>query len=230
MKLETARLGTVTGGYVWGRSKRQNRAPGRAFSLLVAMFLSVVIALASASQVNAAAPRIMLVTGRGLPNPVVLDNWEENLNVMLAAGNAVDPIKEELASRTNFRVAMFWGKEWDDYIRSGNDPRSLRPDQAGQYGNYFPPAASHDAVFAFDTIPGGGDLVRRFSVDGVSIFARHGIGPYPTAPGPLTIVARFLADHSRDLMLLFGAAGVGGLWLVMRFFRRRVLARFPSDQ
>src|ERR1700682_1177895 len=123
----------------------------------------------------AAAPRVILVYGGGLPRPVVLDDWNENLNLMVAmSSDASDVSKDSLVRRPSFRVAMFWGPVWDEYMRAGGDPSALNPDQA-QLGRFYPRTGTSDPLFTFDSIPGPGALVRKLLPKGVEILARHGI-------------------------------------------------------
>lgn len=123
----------------------------------------------------AAAPRVILVYGGGLSRPVVLDDWNENLDLMLAMNpNAPDVSKDSLVRRPSFRVAMFWGAVWDEYMRVGGDPSSLNPDHA-QMGRFYPRMGTSDPLFTFDSIPGPGALVRKLLPKGVEILARHGV-------------------------------------------------------
>ena len=48
--------------------------------------MAAMVVLAAPAQ--AAAPNYILVTGPGLPRPILLANWTENLDLLLAVANA----------------------------------------------------------------------------------------------------------------------------------------------
>lgn len=190
-------------------------------AVVLAVLLSGLTAVVDASPALAAGPRIILVTGGSLSKTVILEDWNENLTIMVAANHAVDPKVEDLAHRPSFRLAMFWGSEWDDYLKAGKDPNLLRPDQTAQHGGYYPPTGDHAAVFTFDSIPGSGALVRRLNPQGVSIFARHGVGPYPSSQGVFTTLTSYLTAHAQPLLLLSVLTVAASFWLLARRLRRR---------
>lgn len=168
----------------------------------VAGALAFVALAQGVAPVYAAAPRVILVYGGGLPSQVVLDNWNENLDLMLAMSlQAPEEVSmDSLVRRPSFRVAMFWGPVWDEYIRAGGDPSSLNPDQA-QLGRYYPRTGPSDPLFTFDSIPGPGALVRKLLPKGVEILARHGVPSnipsnapsIRTEPGMLGVAALVVA-------------------------------------
>jgi hypothetical protein len=141
----------------------------------VAGALAFVALAQGVAPAYAAAPRVILVYGGGLPRPVVLDDWNENLDLILAMSlQAPEVSKDSLVRRPSFRVAMFWGHVWDEYMRAGGDPSSLNPDHS-QLGRYYPRTGPSDPLFTFDSIPGPGGLVRKLMPRGVEIFTRHSV-------------------------------------------------------
>lgn len=137
--------------------------------------LAVLATLAGAVPAAAAAPRIVMVYGQGLPQPVILSSWEENGALLSAAAEAADIDPASLAGRPYFRLAFFWGLEWDEYVRSGKPVSKLNPHQANQHGRYYPATSSSRALLTFDSIPGPGALTRWLEPRGVAVLARHGI-------------------------------------------------------
>jgi hypothetical protein len=166
----------------------------RLLRLFLAIAVGLLLVVLTASPVFAAAPRVILVTGVNLARPVVLSDWYENGAIMgTAQDRELDPSAEDLANRLSYRIGMFWGEGRDLYIQSGKDPAALRLEEADQFGRFYPPTATHGAVFAFDRIPGPGALIRRLEPEGVAIFLRHGIGagapanlPIPSAGAPVS--------------------------------------------
>jgi hypothetical protein len=185
--------------------------------------------LVAAPAAFAAAPRIILVTGGGLARPAVLADWQENLAIMQSASNQADAKSEDLATRPSYRVAMFWDPGWDHYMRARKDPSALRLKEANQFAHYYPPTATHGAVFAFDGIPGADGLTRKLDDQGVAIFSRHGITSQ--ALSPKAISGSLPANTSHPwagptlpralIVVLGGAACVAGLWLTWLVLRRR---------
>jgi hypothetical protein len=62
------------------------------------MLAGLAFVLAETCPGFAAAPRIIMVAGGGLSKPVVLGDWQENLAIMLAATDGVDPRVEGLSA------------------------------------------------------------------------------------------------------------------------------------
>lgn len=181
--------------------------------------------MVSTIPVLAAGPRIILVTGGQITKPVVLEDWLENLEIMEAASKPVDANAEALPSRPAYRIAMFWGTEWEQYVDAGKDPAALRPEHGNQFARYYPPFQGREAVFTFDTIPGPGALIRRLENKGVVIFARHGIvasGLPGAALSPTYGPSLNIAALPSGLVIAVALAlGIGGLWFMSRAVRRR---------
>jgi len=143
----------------------------------VALTLPVVLLawLSGALPVEAAAPRLILVYGPPLAQPVVLDDWQENLTLMVAATEDAGLPADKLRGRPYFRLAFFWGQEWAAYVDAGKPVGALRPEQGNQAGRFYPAIGDAGPALTFDSIPGPGPLIRRLEQAGVAVLARHGI-------------------------------------------------------
>ncbi len=89
----------------------------------------------------AAAPNYILVNGRGLSHPVLLADWQQNLEILLAVGNAPRARGRAIANlhaRARFDLAEYWA--W------GRRPRPTSPAQASQHGSFYPAHGSKPAV------------------------------------------------------------------------------------
>jgi len=84
---------------------------------------------------------------------VALDDWQENLALMQTATDGVDARGEGLSVRPWYRIVMFWGPKWEQYMQAGKDPRALHIEEADQLARYYPPTAAHAAVLSFDGRP-----------------------------------------------------------------------------
>jgi hypothetical protein len=129
---------------------------------------AVLVALALASPAAAAAPNYILVSGPGLPRPVLLGNWSENgelLSAVVTAPTVSRAVARRLARRPRFLVSEFWG--W------GGMPRPTRPSQANQHGWFYPAHHRQPAVITL-TVDGTA-VPRRALPRALAIFKRHGI-------------------------------------------------------
>jgi hypothetical protein len=128
----------------------------------------VAAALALAGAASAAAPNYILVSGKGLPKPIVLGDWNENLRLMSALANAPKAkaaALRGLARRPRFDLAEFWA--W-----SGR-PRPTRPSDASQHGTFYPAHRSTPAVFVL--MVDGTIAPRLAPATALRILARHGV-------------------------------------------------------
>lgn len=171
--------------------------------------------LSAALPVEAAAPRLILVYGPPLAQPVVLDDWQENLTLMVAATEDAGLSADKLRGRPYFRLAFFWGQEWAAYVDAGKPLSALRPEQGNQAGRFYPAIGDAGPVLTFDSIPGTGPLTRRLEQAGVAVLARHGI---PT---------RYAASqtHSSHIEVLFPLIAVLVLATLAILVIRTVLPR-----
>jgi hypothetical protein len=133
-------------------------------------------ALCLAPAADAAAPRIIMVTGPGLDEPVFFSDQWENLDLMVAfqrgreldEGRVVDP--NALRGRPYFGLWLYWGDtQWEPYVSEGR-LAELRREQANQYGRFYPAFGRRDAVMSLDS-PGSRKATRKL----LNILARHGI-------------------------------------------------------
>jgi hypothetical protein len=132
----------------------------RRTAALAALLLATLVLAAPA---HAAAPRYIMVTGPGLLRPVLLADWNENLEFGVAVAGA-PRTRDKLAKRPRFRIAEFWG--WIG-------PPPTRPGQAGQHGWFYPAHGLRGPVIV---LMADGILVPRVAPARVlRILARHGV-------------------------------------------------------
>ena len=128
--------------------------------------LAVAVALAAPAQ--AAAPNYILVSGPGLAQPVLLDDWSENAQLLLAIGNgrrAKRSALRGLARRPRFDLAEFWA--W------GANAPPTDPSQATQHGWFYPARARKPAIF--QVMDDGTRAPRLASRRALAILVRHDI-------------------------------------------------------
>jgi hypothetical protein len=136
----------------------------RAAILVLAMAAMVVLS----APAQAAAPNYILVTGPGLARPVLLANWTENLDLLLAVANAPKASRTTvrgLTRRPRLDLAEFWA--W-----SGR-PRPTSPRQANQHGQFYPAHRSQPPVIVM--MANGVSAARLAPTHLLKILARHGV-------------------------------------------------------
>jgi hypothetical protein len=134
------------------------------WSLLTALSVALVLA----SSAAAAAPNYILVSGPGLPRPVLMADWNENLALLsslVEAPRASRGVVHRLAQRPRFQLAEFWG--W------GDQPRPTRPSQANQHGWFYPAHRRQPPVIKL--MVDGAMVPRLAPAAALRIFARHRI-------------------------------------------------------
>jgi hypothetical protein len=128
----------------------------------------VAASVALAAPAHAAAPNYILVSGRGLQQPVLLDDWSENAQLLLAIGNgprAKRPALRGLARRPHFDLAEFWN--WNVM------PAPTDPGDATQHGLFYAAHGRKPAIFK--VMVEGTRMPRIASARALAILARHGI-------------------------------------------------------
>ena len=133
---------------------------------IVGAVLAAAVALAVPAR--AAAPNYILVSGPGLEQPVVLDDWSENGQLLVAIGNgarAKRPALRGLARRPRYDLAEFWA--W-----SAN-PRPTDPREATQHGWFYPARGRRPALFK--VMADGTKVARVATRQALAILARHGV-------------------------------------------------------
>ena len=116
---------------------------------------------------HAAAPRYMMVSGLGLPRPVLLDDRHENHAILLALADAprVGRAAAKVQRRPRLRLTLFWGWLLE------RPPTS--PSQGDQRGWFYPACGTRRAVI--DLRVNGQRVVRVAPTALVPIFTERGI-------------------------------------------------------
>lgn len=140
-------------------------------TLTVAVIVLVAVLLV-AGPAQAAAPRLIMVSGAPLAKPVLLSDWDEiaTLYGMLFNGPAAP--SEPRVGRPSLQLALFWNAGiWEPYVREGR-LGSLRPEQANQFGRFYPAVPGGPALVQ---LPGVGTWPKRVHPQAAAILARHGV-------------------------------------------------------
>jgi hypothetical protein len=128
----------------------------------------VAVSVTLVASARAAAPNYILVAGPGLEQPVLLDDWNENLELVVAIGRgakAKRPVLRGLARRPRYDLAEFWN--WS-FLPAPTDPR-----EASQHGWFYPAHGRRPALFK--VMVEGKTFPRLASRTALAILARHGV-------------------------------------------------------
>lgn len=135
------------------------------------VFVVLLPALGAVSVANAAAPRLIMVSG-SLDHSILISEGEEvfELYSSFYQGQVVDA--GALEGRSSFRLGLFWdNRQWEPYVREGRLDE-LTPEQANQVGRFYP--ATGDQLALVD-IPASGTWPRRASEAALSTLEVHGV-------------------------------------------------------
>ncbi len=195
----------------------------RPFFFVVCVLAFALITLGSALPVSAAAPRLMLAYGPLLPQPIMLDNWQENGYMLGAIEGTLAQINEaSLAGRPVVHLALFWDAFlWEPYVQQ-HRLNDLRPEDANQQANFYPSVGAAEPFYV--GMMAGRKGVHRISPHGVEVLARHGIptrldntatGASATATLPLTLpISGHRNDGTRTLKVAWFLLTIGCVTLI----------------
>jgi hypothetical protein len=158
-------------------------------------------------KVESAGPRLILVHGEALGNPIVLDDWQENINLVQGVAGGAEVRSEELDGRPYFELAFYSGPYWTQYVNNGKSVGDLRPEGGDQRWRFYPAVDGYAAALRLDA-----GRPRRISTEGAAILSRHGI---PTRLSPPSSMRSWLA------WLLVGVVVMATLVAMASLLRRR---------
>jgi hypothetical protein len=105
-----------------------------------------VLALTGVSAAEAAAPRLILVSGPPLVRPIVISDWSDNGVFFSEVAYSIPVGRRGLAARPSFRLSFFWDQRWSDYVAEGRSLRAVCPCQTPYRGRFWPAYRSAPAV------------------------------------------------------------------------------------
>jgi hypothetical protein len=158
-----------------------NRARWRCTRCVSSLAL-VVIVVASVVSLDAAAPRLILISGPLLEHPVLIEDWDATSRIMAAINDRAVAESKALVDRPFDELALFWGLECVQYVNDGRPLAALKPAQANQHARFYPAAGAATALVVFRDEPGEmGENARRMglvrSVEhmALDVFAKYGL-------------------------------------------------------
>lgn len=140
--------------------------------VLLALLVATTVVASIATVAEAAAPRIVIVSGKPLARQVVISDWEKIFTIVQGVANARPAPRANLAGRPRLKVSMFWGRRWNEYLDSGKLASGLRPRQADQFGSFYPAWRGRRALI---DLPWAGRWPRPVSAKALAILTRYGV-------------------------------------------------------
>lgn len=140
----------------------------------VAIATIVATAALTVGVADAAAPRIVIFSGKSLARPVVISDWQaiSRMFEQLVPAHAPVAPRAKLAGRPRLKVSMFWGPRWIDYLREGKRASALRPGQADQFGTFYPAWRGSAALI---DLSGAGQSPRVVPSKALAVLKRFGV-------------------------------------------------------
>lgn len=105
------------------------------------------------TSVDAAFPRLVMVSGGTLTSPVVLTDWAETAELMKHLGPSKPLAVEQLEGRPFLQVSLFWGPRWKQFMDDGRPIAELRHQDANEFGRLYPAVGNRPAVLVLTGAP-----------------------------------------------------------------------------
>jgi hypothetical protein len=141
---------------------------GRRLGLVVA----VSFLLYQTAAVFAAAPRLIMFSGSLVQAPIVLDDWSENGEFMVA----LTPTKlSEVFGRPFLEVALFSSPGFGKYAGDARPIAALNPRDADQHARFHPWCGDLPGLVEFGPKPWIPERVFVISAVGLRILEEHGV-------------------------------------------------------
>jgi hypothetical protein len=142
----------------------------RPLSVAVATIVAAGALAADAAQ--AAAPRIVIFSGKPVAHQIVISDWQAIFRLVDQIAPARVVRRAEVAHRPRLKVSMYWGPRWSDYLNEGKRASALRPGQADQVGSFYPAFWGRPALI---DLPWAGKWPRLVPPKALAILKRFGV-------------------------------------------------------
>ena len=130
-----------------------------------------------------AGPRVIRIEGKLLQRPVVLSNWRENEELVLAMTDVATVLPNRFTGQACVTFTLYWETKWNEYVNAGKPLAELTPDQGDQHGCFYPAVGNEVAIFLYADDDKGSygnsarirGLARRVGQPALDVLAKHGI-------------------------------------------------------
>jgi len=111
-----------------------------------------------------------MIHGAPLTKPVIMDDWQENIDLIHATANEAAIGSPELVHRSFLELELFAGPFWVKYAEANNVRDALRPESADQRARFYPAYEGTPPIMTYEAGP-----PRQVDAKGLAILRRHGI-------------------------------------------------------
>jgi hypothetical protein len=147
------------------------------------MMIGVLVLAAPILAHGLASPRLIRIEGKPLDRPVVLSNWSENEDLVLAMTDVATVPASRFAGHACLAFTLYWDPKWNEYASSGKSLEALTPEQGDQHGCFYPAVGDSAAVFLYSADDKGSygnsarirGLARWVRQPALTVLAKHGI-------------------------------------------------------
>jgi hypothetical protein len=181
------------------------------------IFVAAVLALGFVTSAEAAAPRLIIVSGEPLTDPILISDAEQVFELYQSFFQSQPVERDALEGRRSLRLGLFWDSTlWEPYVREGRLDE-LTPERANQVGWFYPAVGDRPALV---DVPGYGSWPKLANETALGILAASGVPVH--------------REDSRANGAPWIGAGVGGAVLalaliVLALRRRRIWRPSPQD-
>lgn len=145
-------------------------------TIIFATLVGLALLANPAASALAKGPAIMMVYGPPLLKSVAISNGNDNAVFAFATADSTSVMHAKLKGRPYMKVAMFWGSQWNSYLKHHSSLSGLSAARANQFARLYPAYGSAPSFFVLDAIPGPyTSLVRRITPSGLRLLSRYGI-------------------------------------------------------
>jgi len=139
----------------------------------ITFVLAAALALDLVGSAKAAAPRLIMVSGESLAEPILLDDADDIFALYQSFFFDGDPVgRTRLEGRSALRLALFWNNVlWEPYVRDGR-LAELKPLDANQFGRLYPAERGEPALVH---LPGYGKWPKTVGETAHRILDAHGV-------------------------------------------------------
>ena len=166
---------------------------------IIPLFLfSLLLEVCSTLTALGAGPHIILIHGKPLSNPIILADWNENVQLLASLENNELIKSEDLVGRPYLELSLYWGPEWYQYVNDAKPLNELRPETATQTGRLYLATATEAPAISLNDL-----YAKKLGSESLSILRQHGV-PVDAS----TSSSRFLLPTIRSLSISFSLVGL----------------------
>jgi hypothetical protein len=146
----------------------------------IRVLIAMILALLFASIAEAAFPRLLMVFGKPLSKPIIVEEPLEVVDVFEGTHGGAN--QSQLEGRAHLELALFWGNVWNNYMNAGKSAKDLKPEDVTPFdnipirGRFYPACGSSAAQITLTNV--GADTIQSswlVSEKGLKVLEKLGV-------------------------------------------------------